>query len=195
MSVHKLLLVPADQSILLDQNTLANTLATIGLTGKKLPVDQPQVYQTGEKFLQLITFLGCSPNIQLEPPVNMNELTNVCQNGKLCHVRLMCNNKDLRYRCNTGAIPRCPHCKAIDNRWHDYLDTWSSNPEMIEWQCAECMGKSTIYALNFRKQAAFIRDCIEIRGIHPSEAIPGEILMDTLRNMTDCSWQVFYIKD
>lgn len=195
MSVHKLLLVPADRSILLDQSTLTDTLTTIGLIGNKLSIDKPPAYQAGEKFLQLITFLGCSPSIQIDPPANMNELAQACQTGKLCHVRLVCNSKSLRYRCNTGVIPRCPHCRAIDNRWHDYLNRWSSNPEIIEWQCAECMGESTIHTLNFRKQAAFIRDCIEIRGIYPSEAIPGEILMDTLRNMTDCGWQVFYIKD
>lgn len=195
MSTHKLLLVPTDRSALLDRKKLTNALTAIGLITSKLSINEPQAYQTGESFMQLVTFLGCSPNIQLDPPENRNELTRVCQNGELCHVRLVCGNKTLSFRFNTGALPRCPACNTIDSYWDRHLENWTANPDGVDWECSKCKASSTIEKLNFRKQAAFIRDCIEIWGIYPSEAVPGEKLMKTLSDFTDCDWQAFYIKD
>lgn len=195
MSVHKLLLVPENRSISLNQQVLSELLTAVKLIGNILPLDGLQAFQAGTRFLQRVTFLGCAPNIQLDPPADINELADVCHSGKLCHIRLVCNHKSLRYRCNTGAVPRCPTCRTIDTQWDNYLENWSSYPEMTIWQCGECQTTSTIHALHFRKQAVFTQDCVEIWGIYPSEAIPGEKLMESLRGLTDCNWHTFYIKD
>ena len=66
MAAHKLILLPADPDCpAVSTERLARELQAIGLIGPPRQLHNDSFYPTGEHFLQLIPFLGCSPMINL----------------------------------------------------------------------------------------------------------------------------------
>jgi len=64
---------------------LARFLTSVGLTGEAMKHDvytRKHQYMTGERFLDLIAFLGCSPNIKLQPDK---------EHQSFCHVNIVVN--------------------------------------------------------------------------------------------------------
>jgi hypothetical protein len=47
----------------------------------------------------------------------------------------------------------------------------------------------------FRKTAGFGKVFVEIRGIYPAEAVPGEALLAALKDRTGGTWRYIYIKE
>lgn len=68
MSVHtgRLLLRPRDPFLLPERALLTSVLADAGLLGAPLAGDD-DAFAVGERFLQLVTFAGCSVRIELSP--------------------------------------------------------------------------------------------------------------------------------
>lgn len=65
-SNHQLVLYPAQPDNGLAKERLAACLQALGLLGIALGEGR---YATGDAFLSLVCFLGCSPDIELEPQV------------------------------------------------------------------------------------------------------------------------------
>ena len=197
MSVYKLLLCPADpDNPAIDSATLVGRLRETGLTGNPVSTGTATVYPTGERFLQLITFLGCSPAIELDLPAGASARAAACDSGAVCHIRLSQTSDGLRFRADSRmAPPRCPACRQPLSNWTDRIDAWRHNPARTSWQCRHCHHQGRLFDLNFRKNGGFGHTFIEIWGIHPSEAVPVPALLDTLENLSGCPWQTLYIKD
>ena len=197
MPVHKLLLCPVDpDSPAIDSTDLADRLQAIGLAGNAVSPGTEAIYPTGERFLQLVTFLGCSPAIELDLPDDPAERLAACAAGQVCHIRISQTGSGLRFRADSRvAPPRCPACRqAIDN-WETRIAAWRSNPADSGWQCSHCAHQGRVFDLNFRKSAGFGHTFIEIWGIHPSEAVPVTILLDALEDLSGCKWKTLYVKD
>ena len=196
MAAHKLILLPADPACpAVNTDRLATELQAIGLIGASRNLGDDSFYPTGEHFLQLITFLGCSPMIELEPPSDPARLATDSANGTFCHVFLS-SSETLRFRSDPRTpAPRCPACRAPLADWQSRLQAWQNHPANSDWHCQQCGYKGDITGLRFRKTAGFGRSFVEIRGIYPSEAVPGEALLSTLGDLTRGDWSTLYIKE
>ena len=196
MAAHKLILLPAQPACpAVSTGRLATELQAIGLIGPPCQLHGISFYPTGEHFLQLITFLGCSPMIELEPPSDPVTLASDSASGKFCHVFLS-SSQTMRFRSDPGApTPRCPACRVPLADWQSRLQVWQTQPANSDWHCRQCGHRGDITALNFRKTAGFGRSFVEIRGIYPSEAVPGEALLNTLKSLTRGDWSTLYIKE
>lgn len=196
MAAHKLILTPVNPDTpAVSTDRLAEELQAIGLIGPPRKLDNDRFYPTGEQFLQLITFLGCSPMIELEPPSDAARLAIDSADGKFCHVFLS-SSEILQFRSDARTpAPRCPACRAPLPDWRSRLRTWQTHPANSNWHCQQCGHTGDITALGFRKTAGFGRSFVEIRGIYPSEAVPGESLLGTLKALTHGDWSTLYIKE
>ena len=196
MAAHKLILLPAQPDCpAVSTGRLAMELQAIGLIGPPRQLHDISFYPTGEHFLQLITFLGCSPMIELEPPSDPVTLASDSASGKFCHVFLS-SSQTMRFRSDPRTpAPRCPACRAPLADWQSRLQAWQTQPANSDWRCRQCGHRGDITTLNFRKTAGFGRSFVEIRGIYPSEAVPGEALLNTLKSITRGDWSTLYIKE
>ena len=197
MAVHKLVLCPThvDQGVV-DTTTLVIALRSIGLLGVPACYDLPGAFRVGEQFLQLVSFLGCSPAIELEPPLDPEECARVCASGKLCHVRIPVPDQRIRFRGDSRLpTPRCPHCRKAIEFWPELLARWRSEPQASDWECRICSYQGRLFDLNFRQRGAFARCFVDIWGIHPAEAVPDESLLSSLAGLSGGEWKYLYLQD
>jgi hypothetical protein len=197
VTVHKLVIYPAQvERPAIETATLVAALQTIGLIAAPVCGDPASGYRAGEQFLQLVTFLGCSPAIELEPPSDADECTRACANGSLCHVRFLPAEHRIRFRAdNRLPSPRCPQCRKAEDRWPELFGQWRADPREHRWTCRECGYSGSLFDLNFRRRGAFGHSFIDIWGIHPAEAVPGETLLTTLGTLSGCDWRYMYLQD
>ncbi len=137
-------------------------------------------YLPGKDFLNLLTFLGCSPNINLAPE----------DGDKFCTIRLSEVEDNARCLGYTNTIqPKCPHCKKKIKNWQDNSD-WQNASSLLN--CDSCGKQSNMYSLKWRQEAGYGRYAIAINHIYPHEAVPSESLLSRLRDTTGFDWQYFY---
>lgn len=195
MTAHKLLLHPRDPDCRVAEAAMADGLRALGLIGAPARLAGQTFYPAGEHFLQLVTFLGCSPTIELDPPDDPAQLEAASASGSFCHVFL----GDTPRACFRGddntPAPRCPYCREPFADWPAQRSAWRGNPVPAQWTCPAC-GQSTDPArLLFRNSAGVARSWVEIRGIYPSEAVAGSALLDYLRELAGCDWKTIYLRE
>jgi hypothetical protein len=184
--------IPESPRVALD--ILETRLQAIGLIGPAFACGTTTGYAVGERFLQLVTFLGCSPAIELDPPADASARTAACESGRLCHVRLSQTRNGLSFRADVRMpAPRCPKCRRPLPDWDVRLANWRRDPARSDWSCAACGHRGRLYELNFRKAGGFGHTFIEIWGIYPSEAVPGAALLEVLRELSGGDWKTLYI--
>ena len=144
-------------------------------------------FRVGEAFLQLITFMGCSPYIELEPPAN---------GGPFCYIRLEGPWVDprLRYGHDTQG-PRCHACRHRLPDWREFLTLWLAQPQAMIVECPRCGHKQRPLDLGWRREAGFGRLFIVVENIFPSEAAPVPRLLTGLERAIGIPWQYFYIRE
>ena len=196
MSVNKLILLPRNpEAGACSCDELAGRLQSIDLIGIPASYSGGVYYPTGERFLQLVSFLGCSPAIELDPPADPALLEDSLAHGRFCHITLRCTTA-LQFRSDaTTRPPRCPHCGQAIPDWAARITRWRADHADSRWSCPACQGASDLTGWVFRKTAGFGRVFIEINGIYPSEAIPGDALLAVLDDLTGGPWQAIYIKE
>ena len=167
---------------------LSSVLHATGFAGPALnPHAGPleRMYMVGDSFLDHIAFLGCSPNIKLEPGVG---------HQSFCHVNIVStsgNHIVFRSAEHTPA-PRCPGCGKALNDWRSLAGNGSIEPG-AEWQCHHCDLRAPPWQFNWRKRAGFGRCFIEISDIFPKEALPQAGLLDVLSAAFGMKWGWFYL--
>lgn len=163
-------------------STLINALQELRLISQVIDQEHtPAHYYTGDKFLDYIAYMGCSPAIQFEASTD-----NKGNNRDFCFVKI--HNYDsarLIYSQKQATAPHCPGCKKPVKNWQD-----SKTDSTIH--CDQCNTTSNIEAFNWRKMAGFARLFIEITDIFPREAIPQQLLLDKLAGITGTDWLYFY---
>jgi hypothetical protein len=196
MPAPKLLMYPAGpETPAVPEDRLAQELQSIGLIGAPIPLKEGMFYPVGEHFLQLVTFLGCSPAIELDPPRAPQELEAASAAGRFCHV-FITSGTQLQFRGdNQTRTPRCPRCRSPEPHWKTMLEAWQEGKHEPAWSCQNCGFSGQLSDLVFRKTAGFARTFLEIRGIYPSEAVPGQTLLDTLAALTGEPWTSIYLRE
>ncbi|NOR41291.1 MAG: hypothetical protein GQ537_08785, partial [Gammaproteobacteria bacterium] len=139
MAAHKLLLHPSDHRCpSVSVELLSGRLQAIGLIAQPVKLGDSLFYPTGENFLQLITFLGCSPAIELDPPSDPALIEAASAAGRFCHVFLSCTD-ELQFRTDAKTQPpRCPQCRTPERSWQEKIKAWQNDGTNISWQCPDC---------------------------------------------------------
>lgn len=140
-------------------------------------VNDKLYFEPGNKLMDYINFLGCSPSLR------SGELDSIITLHHYPEIRGMGGEsiETLRY---TG----CKH--AIENP--SALIT--GYPQQRQWTCPQCKHQGQIEQINWRKSAGFACLFFEISGIFPKEALPTDALLALLKESTLSEWQWFYSK-
>jgi len=164
-SEFKLYLYPEKPELKIDKNNLELLLKDLKFIDKKSPEKR---YTTGDEFLSLLTFMGCSPNIELEPQ----------EDKPYCYIEIESQVEPRFISGKNTKYPPCPQCK-------------STLKSLI---CSSCKEKIDPQNLNWRK-SAFIASCwICIGNIYELEAIPNDQLLSALNSETGVKWKSAYIR-
>ena len=108
MPAYKMLLHPAEPAWTTEPGILASSLQALGLLSPPRPLGEDVYYPTGDQFLQLVTFLGCSPSIELDPPADQADLAAASASGQFCHAFITRSRQPrLRADARTTPVPRC----------------------------------------------------------------------------------------
>jgi hypothetical protein len=157
---------------------LFKALRELGLIGACL--DRNQAYLLGEAFMQLITFMGCSPFIRLEPDESGEPFCHLQVDGPLAEPMLL-----------TGKNSLPPRCEACRKRIID----WQKRPGQRA-TCPHCSHQQDPATYDFKQSAGFGRFLLKIENIFPQEAIPSPRLLDTLQQACNGNpWHYFYQQD
>jgi len=96
----KLYLYPEDPNYIIDKRRLSLRLKEQGFVDKVL---SPNRFSVGDRFLSLLTFMGCSPDIELEPQTN----------APYCYVEFNIDTKPHFIAGSNLKNARCPHCRRL----------------------------------------------------------------------------------
>lgn len=184
MPENLLYLCPVDfNSIPVELPTLISTLRQADFIAQEMSFSGETHFHPGEKFLSLITFLGCSPVIDMGAPGKTGEgFTHISFEGPLEKPRFISGNN--------LKTPRCPNCGHRFEAWRSLVES----TDMPTFDCPECNKQLTAAQLRWRKCAGFGRLFIKIWGIFESEAVPSPELLALLEKISGQRWQHFYVR-
>lgn len=155
-------------------DTISQALRSTGLTGQER---EPFLFSAGPEYLNLVTYLGCSPQIVLgeNDGATLIRITGISSTTKFA-------------RGDNLKPPRCLKCrKNIE------MPVFSDNPDE-KLKCCHCGFSGSKHEFDWRRTAAFGRIFIEISNVFESEAVPGEELADCLLKATGENWDYCYIR-
>jgi len=172
---------PPERAVLLDH------LRDIGFIGESFTRGQEQGFLIGDRFLQLITFMGCSPHIELTPPED---------GGSFCHVRLLGPEAEALLLIGRNAqAPRCGECRGRIEDWREQSEAWRQQPSLNQVSCPRCGALQRPVDLDWRRQAGAARLLLEVVDVFPGEAVPVPGLLRGLEGLGAGPWRYFYYLD
>ena len=158
---------------------IVQSLQQHGFIGEVWSGAAGQRYLIGDKFLSLVTFMGCAPYIALEPPA---------QGEDFCHIEFSPIHDSMQFIFGARQpISRCPQCRQ---RKAD----WQSIPPDLQYHCAKCGGQFSLTELDWRHNAGYGHVFISVHGIYPHEAIPTSSLLSILEQALGVPCSYFYIQ-
>ncbi len=163
------MLHPIDPDYSIDFAGLKVLLKDIKLLGEALSDTH---YAVGDNFLSQLTFMGCSPDIELEPHPHK----------AYCYIEI----EDHEHRQFVAGVnlkkARCTFCKG------------EVKSVTAEATCSICQKTLELEKINWRKSAFVAKTWITIGNIYELEAIPNDALLDTLEKATGVKWKPVYIR-
>lgn len=172
---------------IIDPQPIIIKLQELNFIGLPLHEVSTSQFLVGNKFLQWITFMGCSPYVELEPNTA----------GKpFCHVRIAgpWPYPRLCYGSNTKG-PCCLKCRKRFLQWRATLDIWEKPAADTVISCAHCGHAQNPVDLNWRREAGLGQLFIMVENIFPGEAGPVSGLLPELKDITGGYWEYFYVVD
>lgn len=177
MPVSRLIFHPVNAQNSVDRNQLIDCLIKLGFIDSQ-PV-QNNHYLAGEQFLTQITFLGCSPNINLTPT----------ENEEHCYISILENSGIARCPGYTqNAKPKCPHCTRRLANWPTH--NFKLNDDTCT--CDKCGENSLFSELIWKHESAYTRSGFQVAHIYPHEAVPGDPFLQQLSQLTGIDWNYCY---
>jgi hypothetical protein len=170
-----------------DLAALIADLHEIGFISAPL-VGSGERYLLGDNFMQLVTFMGCSPFIQLEPGAPEQPFCHFAIDGPSTRPRLLCGK-------NTTP-PRCANCRKRLTEWHSTFEIWRQQAPGWQANCPHCGHAQDPATYDFRQSAGCGRLFLLLENIFPQEAIPAPALLDRLKTASGGHpWHYFYQQD
>ena len=179
---NRLVLYPREANTVISERVLAEALGKIGFIGESFMIEGEKRYFAGEHFIDHISFLGCSPHINLEP----------AEDTEFCHVSFFLADKPMFLAGDNLGPPSCPSCRKRQQSGKLTISPWQTVSEDMCWQCEHCGQEHAYTALNWRRTAAIARTSVHVWGVHESEAVPNESLLNCLRALGAGEWEYFY---
>jgi len=192
--IHKLVLHPRDANFALTSwDELIARLREVAFLDEKLGEQLDQLliknkqnrFLVGEQFLQYMTFMGCSPAVELTPPTD----------GSLdfCHIHFSEIAPETQFRCaSQNVFACCPQCRKRISKWSQAVSKWSNDSSAINFNCDKCAEQVSLYQLGWRHTAGFARMFIDIYSIYPQEVIPTDQFFSLLETQTAAQWDYFF---
>ena len=176
---------PLDYEALCSGIVKVDTLLRCEFIGDKIGRTASRTrYQTGDKFLSLLSFMGCSPTIELEPQ----------EDKPYCYIEI--ENAPAKTVFISGKNLRkttCPECKQRINHIGELINTALDNKtDLIN--CPHCHHPIPYHNINWRKTGFIAKDWVVVGNIYESEAVPGDNLLNCLEKVTGTSWKFAYIR-
>ena len=165
---------------------LVRQLQEDGLIGKNFQANQHEGYLIGQDFLKLITFLGCSPNIEVEPPEQLSDW------GNFCHIDIQIFDEPQFFKGLNKPKCSCPHCRSRVTQALPDMTSWTPEAELLT--CPKCGEQTLTEHLNWRNGAGFGRFFIVVNSVYPNEAVPTDKLMSILKSASNEIWNYFYFE-
>lgn len=152
-------------------------------------------FTIGNKFLSHIAFLGCSPDIELEPQ----------KDKPYSYIEISPVSDSVHFISGMNIKPtRCPQCKKDLTDLLKRLAEKSAPLFEIQGEaqgktqgkteCQHCHTPIDLFKLNFRKSACFARTYITVGNIYESEAVPDDHFLMTLHKKTGFEWKYAYVR-
>ena len=163
----KLYLYPNNPTYSYQQDKIVGFLKNLSFIDQHIAHNR---YATGDHFLSHVTFMGCSPDIELTPQ----------DNSPYCYIEFEQQDKPLFIVGHNIKQATCYHCKQR-----------TDNPEL----CPNCNKTLDPLRLNWRKTAFYARSWIAIGNIYELEAIPNDLFLSALEKETGVRWKPAYIHD
>ncbi|MGI9321350.1 MAG: hypothetical protein ACR2O5_08050 [Thiogranum sp.] len=161
-----------------DPDSLADALRHLGLIGPFTASEHVAEFQAGEQFLRLVMFLGCSPQVVLDP--------DLAEQGQVvCRIRLLNYGEVTFLTGKSMPAVRCTKCRAA-------VDLSSGGSFEARYRCQQCGNESRVSDLDWRQSAGFGRCFVELNGIYPQEAVPSDKLLNALHAYSNRNWRYFY---
>lgn len=138
-------------------------------------------YLAGERFLELIVFMGCSPSVQLQPDK---------PGSAYCYISFEKHPEPGKLYSGSLSRPaQCKLCKSdlVTQQLHDCISTQTSPT------CPQCEKSLDWSEIRWNKTIGLARDVILIHNIFPHEAIPADELVNTINRVSGINWRYFYI--
>ena len=156
------------------------------LLAEPLNSKQNDHFFLGDRFMQYISFVGCSPFLKLKPETE--------HDNNFCQAMLSMPPSDIHFLSpHPSPIPRCPHCKKPLSQITKILDTWKTNKQNLAVDCQSCQVSTELYQLDWRRSAAFCRFYLAFSHIYPKEAIPSDGLINWLNDYSGQQWRYCYL--
>jgi hypothetical protein len=170
----------ADDPLWQPQRTdaLVALLQQLGLLGSETELNGSGRYFAGDGFLQLLMFLGCSPQVALAPGAG-------AAGQAMCFIRLLVFDGPVFLLARPLPAVRCSQCRANAS-----LPTGFTC--MTRWCCSECGTTVRVADLDWRQGAGCASFFIEVHGVHPQEAIPSDKLLQELGRFSHSNWKYFF---
>ena len=131
---------------------------------------------TGERFMDLMTFLGCSPNIALSPE----------DGSPYCFIRLLQATAEAAlYSAKSTVPPHCPQCRQSQRNWRDC--------EQADY-CTQCNLSERAAGFRWRKQGALSHWVVQVLNIYPHEAVPSAGLLQKMQHVSAAEWGYAYLQ-
>lgn len=180
MATSRLIFSPQDPTQAVDEPQLLQQLSQLELI--TLPAYRENHYLPGDDFTSLITFLGCSPNISLQPDDSNT-------NDSHCFISLINTTVDPQCLGYTRQChPKCPQCRKRIADWK--TSDWQQPGALC--QCDKCGCETAYTGLNWKHECCFGRSGFSIANIYPHEAVPTDQLLEMLRQLTGIAWDYAY---
>ena len=192
MTIHtgRLVLSPADPLYLpQDIPALIARLRSIHFCAEPVPEMDGHHYLLGERFLQLVSFMGCSPFIRLEPTDDGQPFCHLVIDGPY--------PKPVFLQGRNTTPPSCEKCRKRIPDWQPLIAQWLERPETFLASCPHCGHRQNPASYNWRQSAGSGRLFLLVENIFPNEAIPSPELLRTLEagDQGSVAWSYFYIQD
>lgn len=186
--MNQLILHPRDMFASYEPEILHQALVDLAFLADTFTFDGKPHYRPGEDFLELMTFLGCSPVISLGEPGLTGE--------DFCHISTLPEHPEpIFVHGNNIKPPRCPHCRETRQDWQTLIQEWEQDKQGYRHHCPSCGQECAINELKWRQSAGFLRSGIVVWGIYEGEAVPSDRLLACLQQHTQTPWTYFYYRN
>lgn len=176
-------LVPRDPAFTTIRVDWVDELRDFGLIAEPFDFHGSAHHVLGDRFFNLVSFLGCMPYLVLDPEEGLGDKA-----AGFCHASLIGPLRGPRFMVGPGTRQlRCGSCR-------EPLIYQESRLTADGLVCAHCSAVNAWDRLRFGDTGAIASTAILIHGVHRAEAVPSNDLLSRLEQLSDGSpWRYFYL--